>query len=150
MGLPLPLAVGLGRLEYFNRCHRSAGCCSNFHRYLKYFVSSGDIWSHLASTVLPNYIMNSFWLMIGVGSGVFLIGVGSAWLVTMCSFPGSKHFQWLLILPMAVPAYLLAYTYTDFLAFTGPVQDTLRSITGWGYGDYWFPDVRSLVRALFY
>src|SRR6056297_611012 len=112
------------------------------------FVPSGDIWGHLASTVLPLYIMNSFWLMIGVGTGVFLIGVGTAWLVTMCSFPGSKQFQWLLILPMAVPAYLLAYTYTDFLAFTGPVQDTLRTITGWGYGEYWFPDIRSLWGAI--
>jgi iron(III) transport system permease protein len=112
------------------------------------FVPSGDIWSHLASTVLPNYVMNSFWLMIGVGSGVFLIGVGTAWLVTMCSFPGSRQFQWLLILPMAVPAYLLAYTYTDFLAFTGPVQDTLRTITGWGYGEYWFPNIRSLWGAI--
>src|SRR6056297_2560353 len=112
------------------------------------FVPSGDIWGHLASTVLPNYIMNSFWLMIGVGTGVFLIGVGTAWLVTMCSFPGSKQFQWLLILPMAVPAYLLAYTYTDFLAFTGPVQDTIRAVTGWGYGDYWFPDIRSLWGAV--
>ena len=112
------------------------------------FVPSGDIWGHLASTVLPLYILNSFWLMIGVGTGVFLIGVGTAWLVTMCSFPGSKQFQWLLILPMAVPAYLLAYTYTDFLAFTGPVQDTLRTITGWGYGEYWFPDIRSLWGAI--
>lgn len=112
------------------------------------FVSSGDVWSHLASTVLPDYVMNSLWLMFGVGTGVFLIGVGSAWLVTMCSFPGSKQFQWLLILPMAVPAYLLAYTYTDFLAFTGPVQNTIRTLTGWGYGDYWFPNIRSLWGAI--
>lgn len=112
------------------------------------FVSSGDVWSHLASTVLPDYVINSLWLMIGVGTGVFLIGVGSAWLVTMCSFPGSKQFQWLLILPMAVPAYLLAYTYTDFLAFTGPVQNTIRTLTGWGYGDYWFPNIRSLWGAI--
>lgn len=112
------------------------------------FVSSGDIWQHLASTVLPDYVMNSFWLMIGVGTGVFIIGVGTAWLVTMCRFPGSKQFQWLLILPMAVPAYLLAYTYTDFLAFTGPVQSTIRAATGWGYGDYWFPNIRSLWGAI--
>ncbi|REL24327.1 iron ABC transporter permease [Rhodohalobacter sp. SW132] len=112
------------------------------------FVSSGDVWQHLASTVLPDYITNSLWLMIGVGIGVFVIGVGTAWLVTMCSFPGSRQFRWLLILPMAVPAYLLAYTYTDFLAFTGPVQNALRGITGWGYGDYWFPNIRSLWGAI--
>lgn len=112
------------------------------------FVSSGDVWQHLASTVLPDYIKNSLWLMVGVGTGVFVIGVGTAWLVTMCSFPGSKQFRWLLILPMAVPAYLLAYTYTDFLAFTGPVQIFLRNITGWEYGDYWFPNIRSLWGAI--
>lgn len=112
------------------------------------FVPSGDIWQHLASTVLPDYIKNSFWLMIGVGTGVFIIGVGTAWLVTMCRFPGSRWFNWMLILPMAVPAYLMAYTYTDFLAYTGPFQSMLRDITGWGLGDYLFPNVRSLGGAI--
>lgn len=112
------------------------------------FIPSGDIWNHLASTVLPDYLKNSFWLMIGVGFGVFVLGVGTAWLVTMCRFPGSRWFNWLLILPMAVPAYLMAYTYTDFLAYTGPVQGLIRDLTGWGLGDYWFPDVRSLQGAI--
>lgn len=112
------------------------------------FVPSGDIWQHLASTVLDDYIMNSFWLMIGVGTGVFIIGVGTAWLVTMCSFPGSKLYEWMLILPMAVPAYLMAYSYTDFFTYTGPAQALLRDITGWGLGDYWFPDIRSLQGAI--
>jgi iron(III) transport system permease protein len=108
------------------------------------FIPSGDIWQHLAATVLPDYVKNSLWLMIGVGIGVFVIGVGSAWLVTMCRFPGSRWFNWMLILPMAVPAYLMAYTYTDFLAFTGPFQTLLRDLTGWGLGDYYFPNVRSI------
>ena len=112
------------------------------------FVSSGDVWPHLASTVLPEYIRNSLWLLVGVGTGVFILGVGTAWLVTMCTFPGSKQFRWLMILPMAVPAYLMAYTYTDFLAFTGPVQIFIRNITGWEYGDYWFPNIRSLWGAV--
>lgn len=112
------------------------------------FIPSGDIWQHLASTVLPEYVINSFWLMIGVGSGVFIIGVGTAWLVTMCRFPGSRWFNWMLILPMAVPAYLMAYTYTDFLAFTGPFQTFLRDFTGWGLGDYYFPNVRSIGGAI--
>src|SRR6056297_2810598 len=77
------------------------------------FVPAGEVWQHLASTVLPDYVKNSFWLMIGVGTGVFIIGVGTAWLVTMCKFPGSKIYEWILILPMAVPAYLMAYSYTD-------------------------------------
>ncbi|TVR18019.1 MAG: iron ABC transporter permease [Balneolaceae bacterium] len=112
------------------------------------FVPSGDVWQHLASTVLPDYVKNSIILMIGVGSGVFILGVGTAWLVTMCSFPGSKWFNWMLILPMAVPAYLMAYTYTDFLAYTGPVQTMIRDIMGWGFGDYWFPNVRSIGGAI--
>lgn len=112
------------------------------------FIPSGDIWEHLASTVLPDYIKNSMILMVGVGTGVFILGVGNAWLVTMCRFPGSKYFDWLLILPMAVPAYLMAYTYTDFLTYTGPFQSMIRDITGWGLGDYWFPDVRSIGGAI--
>jgi len=112
------------------------------------FMPSGDVWQHLASTVLPDYVKNSIWLMLGVGTGVFILGVGSAWLVTMCRFPGSRWFNWMLILPMAVPAYLMAYTYTEFLAFTGPVQTMLRDLTGWGFGDYWFPNVRSLGGAI--
>ncbi len=112
------------------------------------FVPSGDVWQHLASTVLPDYVINSIWLMLGVGTGVFILGVGTAWLVTMCRFPGSKWFNWMLILPMAVPAYLMAYTYTDFLAFTGPFQSLIRDLTGWGLGDYWFPNVRSISGAI--
>lgn len=112
------------------------------------FVPSGDVWQHLASTVLPEYIKNSLILMFGVGAGVFILGVGNAWLVTMCRFPGSKQFNWLLILPMAVPAYLMAYTYTDFLAYTGPLQNMIRDLTGWGLGDYYFPDVRSIGGAI--
>ncbi len=112
------------------------------------FIPAGDVWGHLSSTVLPEYIENSIWLMFGVGFGVFVLGVGTAWLVTMCRFPGSRWFNWLLILPMAVPAYLMAYTYTDFLSFTGPVQNLLRSLTGWGFEDYWFPNIRSLGGAI--
>ena len=108
------------------------------------FSPGGDVWSHLSSTVLPDYLKNSFWLMVWVGAGVLVLGVGTAWLVTMYRFPGSRVLTWLLILPMAVPAYLMAYTYTDFLSFTGPLQSHLRSLTGWGYGDYWFPNIRSL------
>jgi len=109
---------------------------------------SGDVWSHLASTVLPRYVRNSLWLLLGVGLGSLLMGVGLAWLVTMCHFPGKRIFEWALLLPMAVPAYILAYTYTDFLQFAGPLQSTLRAVTGWGPGEYWFPNVRSLGGAI--
>ena len=113
------------------------------------FADSGEIWSHLVETVLADYITNSFWLMLGVSVGVCVIGVGTAWLVTMCSFWGSSWFEWSLLLPLAAPAYLLAYAYTDMLDFFGPVQTWLRSIFGWtSVQDYWFPDIRSLWGAV--
>ena len=113
------------------------------------FSDAGEIWSHLAATVLPDYILNSLWLMLGVSAGVLPIGVGTAWLVTMCRFPGSRQFEWLLLLPLAAPAYLLAYTYTDMLDYYGPVQTGLRSLFGWeSIQDYWFPDIRSLWGAI--
>lgn len=112
------------------------------------FVPSHGTWQHLASTVLPSYIANTLWLVLGVGVGVSTIGVATAWLVTMCRFPGRRVFEWALILPLAVPAYVMAYTYTDFLQFTGPVQSLLRDLTGWGPRDYWFPQIRSLGGAI--
>lgn len=112
------------------------------------FIPTGDIWAHLASTVLDDYIINSILLMIGVGFGVFAIGVGTAWLVTMYQFPGYRFFEWGLLLPMAMPAYIMAYTYTDFLDYTGPFQSMLRNLFGWGIGDYWFPEIRSLGGAI--
>ncbi|HBB33464.1 MAG TPA: iron ABC transporter permease [Cyanobacteria bacterium UBA9273] len=112
------------------------------------FTDSGEIWQHLAETVLWRYITNSLWLAMGVGCGVVAIGVSTAWLVTMCRFPGSRLFEWALLLPMAAPAYVLAYTYTNFLDFSGPVQTTLRNLLGWEYGDYWFPNLRSLWGAI--
>ena len=113
------------------------------------FANTGDTWQHLINTVLKDYIINSCWLMLGVGIGVSLIGVGTAWLVTMCRFWGSRWLEWLLLLPLAAPAYLLAYAYTDMLDYFGPVQTFLRSIFGWtSIRDYWFPDVRSLWGAI--
>ena len=113
------------------------------------FTDAGDIWQHLIDTVLKDYIINSCWLMVGVGIGVTLIGVGTAWLVTMCRFGGSSWLQWLLLLPLAAPAYLLAYAYTNMLDYFGPVQTFLRSLFGWtSIRDYWFPNVRSLWGAI--
>ncbi len=108
------------------------------------FVPAGDTWRHLATTVLPDYVTNSLLLMLGVTVGTLIGGVGTAWLTSMCQFPGRGLFEWALLLPMAMPAYIIAYTYTGMLDFAGPVQTSLRGLTGWGYGDYWFPEVRSL------
>ncbi|MBI3525213.1 MAG: iron ABC transporter permease [Betaproteobacteria bacterium] len=109
---------------------------------------TSDTWSHLASTVLPEYVANTLWLCVGVGCGVIVVGVSPAWFVTMHDFPGRRIFEWALVLPLAVPAYVMAYTYTDLLQFVGPVQTWLRESFGWHMGDYWFPDVRSLSGAV--
>ena len=109
------------------------------------FTKSGAIWQHLASTVLKDYVINSLLLMFLVGMGVCLIGVGTAWLVTMCRFKGSRWLEWGLLLPLAAPAYLLAYAYTNMLDYFGPVQSALRRVFGWtSIQDYWFPNIRSL------
>jgi len=109
---------------------------------------SEEIWRHLATTVLGEYVANTLWLVLGVGAGVLVIGVGAAWLVTMCHFPGRAVWEWALLLPMAMPAYLVAYTYTELLQFAGPVQGSLRAWFGWRKGDYWFPEIRSLEGAI--
>lgn len=114
------------------------------------FTNSAEVWNHLSSTVLPGYILNSLLLIFGVGSIVLLLGVSSAWLVTMCRFPGSRLFEWGLLIPLAAPSYILAYVYTEWLEFYGPVQSLLRNIFGWSSMDeYWFPDIRSLWGAIF-
>ena len=105
-------------------------------------------WQHLVATVLPEYILNSLWLCIGVGCGVGLVGVATAWLTAMHDFPGRRIFEWALVLPLAMPAYVMAYVYTDLLQFVGPVQTGLRETFGWQYGDYWFPDIRTLPGAM--
>ncbi len=110
---------------------------------------SENIWPHLVSTVLGGYITTTLILMAGVGLGTLLIGVGTAWLVTMCRFPGRRLFEWGMLLPMAMPAYIIAYVYTDILEFAGPVQAMLREMFGWsGKRDYWFPEIRSLGGAI--
>ena len=113
------------------------------------FVDAGTIWKHLAETVLSGYILNFLLLMFGVGIGVLIIGVVTAWLVTLCRFWGCDWFEWLLLLPLSAPAYLLAYTYTNMLEYYGPVQTILRSWFGWqNVNDYWFPNIRSLWGAI--
>ncbi|MDX2242716.1 MAG: iron ABC transporter permease [Leptolyngbyaceae cyanobacterium bins.302] len=113
------------------------------------FTNSSETWNHLAATVLSTYITNSLLLLLGVGAGVLAVGVSTAWLITMCRFPGRRVFEWALLLPLAAPAYLLAYIYTEWLAFYGPVQTLLRGWFGWeSVQDYWFPNVRSREGAI--
>ncbi|MBU2965435.1 iron ABC transporter permease [Amphritea sp. 2_MG-2023] len=116
--------------------------------YLALFPSE-NIWSHLISTVLPVYITTTLALMLGVGVLSVATGVCGAWLVTMCRFPGRKLFEWALLLPFAVPAYVIAYVYTDLLEYSGPLQIALRELFGWQTArDYWFPDIRTLGGAI--
>ena len=113
------------------------------------FDDNREIWQHLVETVLKDYILNSLWLMLGVGMGVLIIGVGCAWLVTMCQFWGVNLFEWILLMPLATPAYLLAYSYTNMLDYFGPVQTWLRQIFAWdSIDDYWFPEIRHLGGAI--
>ncbi len=106
--------------------------------------ATGATWAHLASTVLSEYVVNSLLLSLGVGVGVAVVGVATAWLTAMTDFPGRRVFDWALLLPLAMPAYVMAYVYTDLLQFVGPVQTLLRESFGWRRGDYWFPEIRSL------
>jgi len=109
-------------------------------------LAPGDgVWSHLVSTVLGLYVSTTVALMLSVGVGTLVIGVGTAWLVSTCRFPGRRMFEWALLLPMAMPAYVIAYVYTDIFEYAGPVQALLRDVFGWTLKrEYWFPEIRSL------
>ncbi len=111
-------------------------------------TGTAGTWRHLVQTVLGDYVLNSLLLMAGVAFGVIFGGVATAWITTMCRFPGRRVFEWALLLPMAMPAYVMAYAYTDLLQFSGPVQMALREWAGWSAGQYRFPDVRSLGGAV--
>lgn len=116
--------------------------------YLALFPEE-NIWPHLTSTVLPTYLENTLVLMLGVGTLSLMIGTGSAWLISMYDFPAKRWLSWALLLPFAVPAYVIAYVYTDLLEFSGPVQGFLREMMGWETArDYWFPSIRSMGGAI--
>jgi iron(III) transport system permease protein len=111
------------------------------------FLPSDATWSHLLSTVLPEYIWNTLLLISLVAVGTIFFGVTGAWLVTAYRFPGQRVLEWALILPLAMPAYVMAYAYTDWLQGAGAVQTLLRDLTGWRMREYWFPEIRSLPGA---
>jgi iron(III) transport system permease protein len=113
------------------------------------FGASDGAVAHYVTTVLGRYALNTAALVLLVAIGVTVIGVGTAWLVTMCRFPGRAVFASALVLPLAMPAYVSAYAYTYLLQHPGPVQTALRAATGWGPRDYWFPEIRSLPGAAF-
>lgn len=91
-----------------------------------WLIPQTDILGHLAEFVLPELLANTFWLLLGVGLGVTVLGVSLAWLTAMCEFPGRKFFSWALLMPLAVPAYVMAFVVIGLLDFTGPLQTWLR------------------------
>jgi len=111
--------------------------------------NSDGLWAHLFTTVLPGYVANTLLLMVGVALLSVIFGVSAAWVVFRYDFKGRKMLEWMLLLPAAVPAYLVAYTYTDLLEYAGPVQGALRMLFGWQSArDYWFPEIRSMEGAI--
>ncbi|HEY1385909.1 MAG TPA: iron ABC transporter permease [Dongiaceae bacterium] len=112
------------------------------------FGARSEIWQHLVETVLGDYVANSFLIMSGVTVGVLIVGVPAAWMTTLCRFPGRRLFDWALLLPMAFPAYVIAYAYTGLLDYAGPVQTSLRDLIGDPEGLRWLPEIRSLPGAI--
>lgn len=112
------------------------------------FKDTEGTWAHLVEYKLSGYVTNSLLLAIGTGAVSILLGVPSAWIITFYKFPGKKIFAWALLLPLAMPAYLMAYTYTDLLEYSGPLQSALREWFGWSKRDYYFPEIRSLGGAI--
>jgi iron(III) transport system permease protein len=108
---------------------------------------SADTLAHLLRYVVPRAALETFVLALLVTAGVTILGTTSAWLVTALDFPGRRFFEWALLLPLAMPGYIVAYAYTDLLQYSGPVQSALRGAFGWEHGGYWFPDIRSLPGA---
>lgn len=103
------------------------------------------VFGHLLATVLPTYIGNSLLLIFWVSLGALLLALPCAWLMARCDFIGRRYLQWALLLPLAMPAYIVAYVYTDLLDYAGPVQRSLRTVFGWtSPQDYVFPDIRTL------
>ena len=112
-------------------------------------LSSTELLAHLWATVLPTYLLNSIGLVCGTLLLCLLLGAPAGWLMARCQLPGQRWLNWALVLPLAMPGYLVAYVYTDLLDYAGWVQVSLRQLFGWQQpGDYYFPAIRSLGGAV--
>ena len=107
-------------------------------------TETSESWQHLLQTLMASYLIETLWLCLGVSVVCGSLGVLTAWLTTQFSFRGRAWLAWGLILPLAVPAYISAYSYGWLLEYAGPVQTVLREYFLWSRGDYWFPEFRSL------
>lgn len=111
---------------------------------------SGGVWPHLITNVLPQSAGTTLLLLVGVGFFTLLLGSSTAWLICRYRFPLHGILRWALVLPLAIPTYLAAYTWTEFFDFTGPVQSLFRAVFGFENArQYWFPDIRSTGGAVF-
>lgn len=108
-----------------------------------------NIWPHLATTVLPNVLFDTLVLAVGVSLISICVGTAAAWLITMYRFPGRAIVDYLLVLPLAIPTYIVAYCYVDLLDYAGPVHTFVDSLFGWeNPRQSWLPEVRSLPSAI--
>src|SRR5690554_6100738 len=109
-------------------------CLVNYNSYLHLFFNifdpPGESWSHLKENLLYDYFINTLLLLFGVALCTFFLGVSSAWIISSYNFPGRRYFEWLLILPLGFPGYIMAYTYTGLLDYAGPVQALMRNSLG--------------------
>src|SRR3546814_797429 len=111
--------------------------------------SSDLLWPHIARYVLPPAALNTTLLLAGVGVLVVAIGTGAAWLVTAYDFPGRRALAWALLLPLAVPTYIVAFAYLDLLHPLGPIQGLVREVLGYDSPrDFRLPDIRGLAGCI--
>ena len=113
-----------------------------------FFSEGGEIWNHILKNLVPAYVINTFLLMLGVAALTFILGVSTSWVVTMYRFPARRFFEWALILPIALPAYISGFTWAGILDYTSPVYVFLRNNFGIDTGQYLFFDVLSLPGAI--
>jgi len=114
---------------------------------LALFAPGSNAWSHILGTVMADYVLNTLALMALVSVLALIPGVGCAWLVAACEFPARRYFDWMLVLPLAAPAYVLAYAYTDLLEVSGPLQAGIRQLFGLGMNEFAISGIRSLPGA---
>ncbi|MEM1145963.1 MAG: iron ABC transporter permease, partial [Pseudomonadota bacterium] len=120
VGLPLLVTVGVGL-----------------------FAGGGPVWDHITETFFWTYLSGSGSVLALSAILMLAAAIPTAWIVTVYDFPGRAVFSWLLILPLAAPGYVLAFSYADLLGVIGPIQSGIREATGLAARDYWFPDIRS-------
>ena len=100
-------------------------------------AGGGATWDHILQNRLGPYSLTTIWVLILAGLLMLVIAVPAAWLVSLFEFPGRSLFSWALILPLAMPGYVMAYAWADLLGVAGPLLSWVREVTGWAARDYW-------------